>query len=131
MVLNKFQVQIENMETSEILGSNYGCKKCSTNKVDIIKSPKKQKTINYKTPETHKTPKTHKTYKTKKNKLSLVNKILFILMIVIIIFAFTFNNNMLNYFNLNMIKDQINSIKVYIFSKIHSYTKPEINLNQN
>jgi zona occludens toxin (predicted ATPase) len=124
MVLNKFQVQIENIGTSEILGSNYGCKKCSTNKVDIIKSQKKSKTT--KNNKTYKTPKTYETYKikkTKKNKLLFVNKILFILMMVIIIFSFTFNNNMLNYFDFNMINDKINCIKVFILTKINLHAK--------
>jgi hypothetical protein len=43
MVLNKFQEQLENIKTSEILENNYGCKKCSINKVSIIKSSKKKK----------------------------------------------------------------------------------------
>jgi len=104
MVLNKFLEKLENMETSEILGRNYGCKKCSTNKVSIIKSSK-----------------------IKKRKSSLVNKILLILIITILVFAFTFNIGTLDYFNLNMFNDKINIIKYFILSKINFYSKPEIN----
>jgi len=50
-------------------------------------------------------------------------------MIVIIIFAFTFNNNMLNYFDFNVINNKINCIKVFILSKFNLYSKPEIYLN--
>lgn len=119
MVLNKFQEQIENMETSEILGSNYGCKKCSTNKVSIIKSSKIKKTKSSK--------KTKLPREIKKRKSSLVNKILLILIITILIFAFTFNIGTLDYFNLNMFNDKINGIKYFILSKINFYSNPEIN----
>lgn len=102
MALNKFQKQIENMKTNEILGSNYICKKCSTNKVDITMQLKNKKT-----------------HKTKKNKLLLMNKILLVLVMVILIFTFTFNNNVINYFKYDTINEKINSIKVYILSKIN------------
>ena len=106
MVLNKFQEQIENVKTSEILGSNYGCNKCCTNKVSIIKTSKIKKN---------------------KKKSSLVNKILLILIITILILAFTFNIGTSDYFNFNIFNDQIHRIKHFILSKINFYSKPENN----
>lgn len=114
MVLNKFQEQIENISTSEILGRNNGCKKCSTNKVDLIKITKLKKTKN--------------TRKIKKTKSSFINKILLILIMVVLIFAFAFalNINTLDYFNMNVINDKINGIKVFILSTVNFYSKLKI-----
>lgn len=117
MILNKFQEQIENMKTSEILGSNYGCKKCSTNKESIIKSPK------IKTKSSKKT----KPHREIKKKSLLVNRILLIILITILIFALTSNIDTLNFFNLNILNNKINGIKYYILSKIYFNSKHEIN----
>ena len=131
MVLNKFQEQMENMVTSEILGNNYGCRKCGINKIPIIKSSSTETTKTTKTAKTSKTTKTIKTIKTekkiKKTKSSLVNKILLILIMGILIYVFSFNIGTFDYLNLNRFNGKINSIKYFILSKINFYSKPEIN----
>lgn len=129
MVLNKFKKQLENMETSEILGSKYECKKCSTNKVDIIKTSNDIK-IKEKKNKIKKKEIESNTSKLKETKSSLVKKILLISILTILIFAIIFNIGKLDNFNLNMIYNKINSLKHFIINKIIFYLKPEIILDE-
>lgn len=106
MILKKFQVHLENIDdisTSKILGSDYGCKKCGINKVELSKSTELKKTK-----------------KTKKIKLSLGKKIILVLIMVVLIFALALNNFNLNNvgFGLNNVNDKITDIKVFILTTV-------------
>lgn len=81
---NKLLEQINEIHTSEILGSNYGCKKCGENKVEI-KSSKSSKSS--------KQSKLSK--RSKQSKLSKINQIT--VSILLIVISMIFANSILMY----------------------------------